>query len=62
VREGGEPVGDVEDPSGTSWSRRERPEMSRYTAGGDVYARRRALAGGAVAGVVIILFLLLVGC
>jgi hypothetical protein len=36
--------------------------MSRYTAGGDVFARRRALAAGAIAGVVIILFLLLVGC
>jgi hypothetical protein len=36
--------------------------MSRYTAGGDVYARRRALAGGADAGVAIILVLLLVGC
>lgn len=36
--------------------------MSRYSSGADIYARRRALAGGAIAGVVIILFLLLVGC
>lgn len=36
--------------------------ISRHYGGGDVYARRRLLAFGAGAIVLLILFLLLVGC
>ncbi len=36
--------------------------VSRHYGGGDVYARRRLLAFGAGAIVLLILFLLLVGC
>jgi len=36
--------------------------ISRHYGGGDVYARRRLLAFGAGAIILLILFLLLVGC
>jgi len=49
VAGGGEPAGA---PEG----------ISRHYGGGDVYARRRLLAFGAGAVVLLILFLLLVGC
>lgn len=64
AREQGVPMEEQEPgpPSRDRWRPPDLRSMSRYGGSIDVYARRRLIAGGAIVAVIVIVFVVLVGC